>query len=204
MTSVTDNDGGIRDAALDQITTGIRDFVKKQEEAHGSMTKTTLDRIDKLVVDLSHASTFFLSKIDQIKPQIIITNLMDGIDDEALQLDYFLYSPFHEAVMDIRVTLGVPDLISTGPEMYEGIKAALSVSVEARNVFMRRGAPPDSPRPDEGYVTKEVVELILKHPHREADIIIYMNDRKVFSTEIDVEYLTMFLEEQRPLSGGVL
>jgi hypothetical protein len=69
---------------------------------------------------------------------------------------------------------------------------------------MRRGAPPDSPRPDAGYITKEVVELVLKYPDREADIISYMNDRNVFSTEIDVEYLTMFLEEQRPLSGGVL
>jgi hypothetical protein len=94
--------------------------------------------------------------------------------------------------------------MSTGPEQYEGVKAALGVSVAARNISMRRGAPPDSPRPDEGYVTEEVVGLILQHADREAEIINYMMDRDVFSTEIDVAYLTMFLEEQRPLSGGVL
>lgn len=204
MISATDNDAVVRAAALDQITTGIRDFIKRQEEANGPMTKTTLDRIDKLIVDLSHASTFFLTKICHIEPREIITNLMDGIEDEGLQLDYFLYSPFHEAVMDIRATLGVPNLISTGPERYEGVKAALSVSFEARNISMRRGAPPDSPRPDEGYVTKEVAGLILKYPDRESDIIDYMVGRNVISTEVDVAHLTMFLEEQRPLSAGVL
>lgn len=198
------NDAAVRTAALDEITTGIRDLVKQQEEANGPLTKTTLDWIDKLIVDLNHASTFFLSKIRHIEAKEIVTNLMDGIDDENLQLDYFLYSPFHEAVMDIRATLGVPDLVSTGPERYEGVKAALSVSFEARNISMRRGAPPDSPRPDEGYVTKEVAELILKHPDRESDIIGYMVERNVISTEIDVENLTMFVNGERPLAGGIL
>lgn len=203
MSNANGNDAAVRAVALDEITTGIRDLVRDRG-AIRSLSQTTLDLIENLVEELNHASTFFLTKIRHIEPREIVTNLMDGIDDEALQLDYFLYSPFHEAVMDIRATLGVPDLVSTDPRLHEGIRAALNVSVEARNISMRRGAPPDAPRPDSGYITKEVVDLILKHPDREHDVIRYMVDRNLISTEMDVDYLTLLLEEQRPLKGGVL
>lgn len=193
-------DAESRAEALEIIERGLIKFTK--ELMDGAENEFLSGRVKGIMIDLHKASTYFLVEIAVIPSSDIFNTLYAQIDDETRTLEYLLFSPSDVAILDIRKALGAESLLDTPLEQREGLRTALNISHTMRFEYSQRTniVPP----PPAGYVTAEVLAVILQHPDREDAIISYVKERGLVSDEISPKHLDEYLSGTAPLAAGML
>lgn len=197
------NDAEVRAELLETIKRGLMTFTEERL-LEGAEIRILAKRVDEIMAHLQRASTYFLNEIAVVPSDKIYNTLSAGIDDEKLILEYLLFSPSKAAILDIRKALGVGYLIDAPLEQREALRAALYISHAIRFMHSQRPNVALDIPPLAGYVTADVLAVILQHPDRGDSILDYVKERNLISDEVDPGRLTEYLNGPSALAAGTL
>lgn len=196
------DDTDVRTEVLETIERGLITFTK--ELVDGAENEFLTQRVNDIMSILKRSSTYFLNEVSAVPSDHLFNTIYAGIEDETRTLEYLLFSPSDAAILDIRKALGIGTLLNAPLEHRKGIRVALNVSHAIRFVYSQRPNVNTDLPPLAGYVTAEVLTVILKHPDREEAITGYVRDRKLVSDEISPQHLEEYLSGTAPLAEGML
>jgi hypothetical protein len=196
------DDAEVRAEALESIERGLIEFTTGLME--GAENEFLAGRVKEIMSRLQYASSYFLTEITVVPSGDLFNNVFGGIEDETMMLEYMLFSPSKVAILDIRKALGVENLLDTSLEQRKGLRTALNVSHTIRFVHSQRSGTDAARPPHAGFVTAEVLSVILQHPDREEAIASYVRERNLVSDEIIPELLNEYLTGTAPLAAGML
>lgn len=201
--NLTPSDAEVRAELLETIKGGLTTFTEELL-LDGAEIRFLTKRVDEIMSHLQRASTYFLNEITVVPSDKIYNTLAHGIEDEKLILEYLLLSPSKAAILDIREALGVDSLIDAPLEQREALRAALYISHAIRFMHSQRPNVALDIPPLAGYVTADVLAVILKHPDRGEAILDYVKERDLISDEVDPDRLTEYLNGPSALAAGTL
>jgi hypothetical protein len=199
---INPGDYEVRSEALATIERGLITFTRELVE--GAENEFLSHRVNEIMSQLKRVSTSFLTEAASVPSSKIFNTIYAGIDDETRTLEYLLFSPSDVAIMDIKKALGVKTLLDTPLDQRKGLRVALNVSHAIRFVYSQRSGTDTGQPPHAGFVTAEVLSVILQHPDREEAITSYVRERGLVSDEISPEHLDEYLSETPPLAAGML
>lgn len=200
--TVNFDESEVRAEALETIERGLITFTKGLVD--GAENEFLAQRVDGIMYQLHRASTYFLNEISAVPSDHVFNTIYAGIDDETRTLEYLLFSPSDVAILDIRKALGIKTLLDAPLDQRKGLRTALNVSHTIRFIYSQRPNVNLDLPPLAGYVTAEVLPVILQYPDREEAIISYVRDRKLISDEIIPAHLEEYLSGTAPLAEGML
>jgi hypothetical protein len=161
------------------------------------------DKINEAISMLPMYSARLLVELSALDAEQLVRVLMQGSKDETLIREYMMHFPNNRAIMCVRRALGLENLLTEDEELRRGITAAMYISHYCYVMkVQRRGLA--APEPENGYLTPEVARLIVAHPDREPDFRTFMEERELYSDEVNVEHLREYIEGQAGLNRGVL